>query len=925
MRTFTSGLFHSHAKARALLLVLTSLFAFLCGASLRADQTTQLVLGSTITLSVSSNGTPPFSYQWRKNGANIPGANSASLALSNVSAADAGNYSVIVSNSAGSTTSDLAIVTAPSIPVIPPAILTQPSSQTVIPDGEDGVLLSVTASGSVPLTYQWKKNGADIPSATESSLSIDPVAAVDFGNYTVVVSNSAGSVESNPAQITDATIPPSFSSQLIGQTVTTGSTVTFSLVAGGTAPLSYQWRINGTNLANSAVVSGATSPTLTLTGVTPTYSALYSVIATNSAGSVSSNSATLLVNDPPPVVPPTPPTPENPNPPPVSQDVAPAFTTQPISREAAIGEVVSFSASVSARPNATYRWQKDGIDLFSVGTVSGADTPVLTLFGVRTTDAGTYRLIATNSVAATTSSPATLVVKSIQVPTIITQPVAQQANVGSVAFFTVAVSAFPAPTYQWRKNGVNLSNGGNITGANRPTLAVSNLASSDAGTYSVVITNEAGSATSNNAALSTDGTPVFTGQPMITSQPPPTTVASAGSIVQLAVTVAGDPVPTVQWRRDGIPLTNGGIVSGATSTILTLTGVTTADAGAYSVVATNSLGSVTSSSFNLSVQAGNVWNQPVTSGKDVALSSPGASGNIQWQISTNSGATWTNLAADSTYSGVTTNTLHIANASPSLNTALFRLVTVADGETTVLHSARLNVVNAFVPFPVALAADALGNLYVADANNDTIGKINVASQIVTLAGTAGQTGTADGTGSAARFNDPSGVAAASDGTLAVADKANGTIRVISPSGAVSTLRLDHPAWQCRWHRHQRHLFLAQQHFARFRRQSLRGRLDEPYDPQGDSGRRRDDPGRCRRTGRHQRWHGQRRTFQQPHRHRSGRWRQPLRGRHRQQPYPQGVSNRRRDYRRRPGWRHRHHRRRGQPRSLQSACRRGRGQ
>src|SRR5690606_23450981 len=139
-------------------------------------------------------------------------------------------------------------------------------------------------------------------------------------------------------------------------------------------------------------------------------------------------------------------------------------------------------------------------------------------------------------------------------------------------------------------------------------------------------TNDAGSATSKNAALTTDGTPVFTGQPMFTSQPPATTVASTGAIVQLVVTVAGDPIPTVQWRRNGIPLTNGGIVSGATSTVLTLTGVTAADAAAYSVVATNSLGSVTSNSFNLTVLASNVWNQPVTTGKDVALSAPDATG-----------------------------------------------------------------------------------------------------------------------------------------------------------------------------------------------------------------------------------------------------------------------------------------------------------
>jgi hypothetical protein len=136
---------------------------------------------------------------------------------------------------------------------------------------------------------------------------------------------------------------------------------------------------------------------------------------------------------------------------------------------------------------------------------------------------------------------------------------------------------------------------------------------------------------------------------------------------------------------------------------------------------------------------------------------------------------------------VTSNTLRIAHISSALNTVLYRLVTITDGKTTVLHSARLSVADAFVPFPVAVTTDSSGNLYVADVSRDTVEKINISSQVTTLAGSAGQAGTANGSGASARFNDPSGLSAGFDGTLAVADKANGTIRLVSPTGVVSTL------------------------------------------------------------------------------------------------------------------------------------------
>lgn len=740
--------------------LLTGALALLPVLHVQADQATQIVPGTTITLSVTVSGTAPFSFQWKRNGSNIGGATGPSYSMPNVSNANIGEYSVEISNSAGSTLSDYAVVTAAQI-VYPPAIISHPASQTVFPGGI--AVMSVSANGSTPLSYQWRKDGVDLPGETEDKLYLDSITSQDFGAYTVVVSNSAGSVTSEPATITDATIPPSFSTSLSSQTALVGETVKFSAEANGTAPFTYQWRKDGINLSNGANVSGATTPTLTLSNLSAGSAGVYSLTVSNSAGANTTNGATLTVTQPP-----------------VSNQ-GPEFILHPISKTVAYGETVTLIGEIKALPTATYRWRKNGEDLIDVGGVTGSRTSVLTIYGANFAHMGTYTLVATNGLGSATSNAAELIVTLNKAPYFTTQPVSQAASAGQLSFFTAAAEGHPRPTYQWRRNGTDLRNGGNITGATSNTLVISNVSTTDLQTYTVVATNSVGSTTSQEVTLGGNGAPV------ITTQAPALTVASTGSVVTLSVQVGGSPTPTVQWKKGGTNLSNGGNVSGVTSTTLTLSGVTSADAGVYSVQATNSQGSVQSNNYEVSVLGANVVNQTVTSGKDVTLASPSATGSLRWQVSNAQGANWTDLSDNGTYSGTSTNALKIAAPASSLNGNLYRLVNTAGGTTTVVYSARLNVANAFLPFPVALATDTAGNLFVADASNDTIHKIDGASQISVLAGTAGQVGTVDGTGAAARFNDPSGVSVSFDNVVTVADKANATIRQITSGGVVTTL------------------------------------------------------------------------------------------------------------------------------------------
>lgn len=189
----------------------------------------------------------------------------------------------------------------------------------------------------------------------------------------------------------------------------------------------------------------------------------------------------------------------------------------------------------------------------------------------------------------------------------------------------------------------------------------------------------------------------------------------------------------------------------------------------------------------LTVSPASITSQTATTGHNTTLSVPSATGALQWRISTDFGSTWTNLANDSSYRGVNSNTLTITGVTAALNTTLYLLVSTNNGATTYPCMIKLLVRPNFLPYPTAIAIDNQNHLFVADANSDTINLISSESVVSVFAGTTGQTGTADGIARAARFNNPSGLAIATDDRLIVTDTANATLRLIATDGAVSTI------------------------------------------------------------------------------------------------------------------------------------------
>jgi uncharacterized delta-60 repeat protein len=156
--------------------------------------------GNSVTLTCTALGTPPFSYEWQKDGfaladsGSIAGARTVALTLGRVLGSDSGLYRVVISNVFGSVTSNPAMLT-----VLDPVIASHPSPQAL--RAGEVLSLRVTAVGTAPLAYRWFFNGTPLAGETAATLLIPSVQLTNAGSYDVVVSNALGSVRSWPASV----------------------------------------------------------------------------------------------------------------------------------------------------------------------------------------------------------------------------------------------------------------------------------------------------------------------------------------------------------------------------------------------------------------------------------------------------------------------------------------------------------------------------------------------------------------------------------------------------------------------------------------------------------------------------------------------------------------------------------------------------
>jgi hypothetical protein len=241
--------------------------------------------GAIVFLNAAATGAGPIAYQWRKNGANIPGATTSSFFVGVTTVASSGTYECVATNGCGATVSNPAVVTVNGAPVV----TTPPSSVAVCPGDPAAFVVVVTATSP---SYQWRKNGTNIPGATASTYAIAAASASDVASYDCVISSPCGSSTSSSAALT-LNVAPSFTSHPIGASLCSGGGVVLNAAAVGTPPPTYQWRKNG------SPIGGATGSSYALPAATGSDSGTYDCLATNPCGSVASNAAVVLVQTAP--------------------------------------------------------------------------------------------------------------------------------------------------------------------------------------------------------------------------------------------------------------------------------------------------------------------------------------------------------------------------------------------------------------------------------------------------------------------------------------------------------------------------------------------------------------------------------------------------------------------------------------------------
>ncbi|MBA4149314.1 MAG: immunoglobulin domain-containing protein [Verrucomicrobia bacterium] len=250
--------------------------------------------GSTVTLTVQASGAPALGYQWLLNGTDLAGATANTLSFADVQSNDTGSYSVVVSNIWGIAISSNAILAV----VIPPVIAQQPGD-VFVAIGENATF-TVEASGDGPFEYQWFFNGTAIEGATGSSYTRFNAQPEDAGPYLVQVANASGVTSSSNALLRLSNLP-FIVHQPQNQVGNLGGTAAFTVTASGDEPLSYRWQRDGVELVDDETVSGANTPTLTLSSLAITDAASYNVLVANSFATISSSNAVLRLASTEPV------------------------------------------------------------------------------------------------------------------------------------------------------------------------------------------------------------------------------------------------------------------------------------------------------------------------------------------------------------------------------------------------------------------------------------------------------------------------------------------------------------------------------------------------------------------------------------------------------------------------------------------------
>lgn len=610
--------------------------------------------GSPVSFTVVAVDSGAMTYQWQLNGTDILGATSATLTLSNPRSTDSGTYTVNITGPNGTTTSTaahLAVAASGGLvwqsydqsgnrisadaaqftPSTGTYTLTIPANTvyTFVTKSFVPLVLSKPASGSnnLPVSFSmlasggYGTNGSVQFHYTGFGLFNDggtaPAAA---GNFTddkglwIELYQSANAVSMKPQSVTstvpncpvnlmalninspygmgtgtggnlgtindgvlvDMTVRPSASTS--GQ-VTLGTSSSSAATSGGVL---LDHATGGTTLNRRVYSSGSTGLSVASTSITFNEFGYQFDNATASDVTIQLSNFSGIT-------------------------IAPYFTTQPQAHGTfTVGDTVTLATTAVGA--SSYQWQistDGGTTFVNIDTTANpsAATATLTLSNAQTSDSAIYQLVATNAAGSTTSVQTTVVVTTTPfAPVIEVQPMGATKLAGSSFALSVTASASVPATYQWYKDG------NAVSGGTSGTLSFASLAPTDAGNYTVTITNGLGSATSNAATLVVQYVPIITAQPTGAN-------VSAGSPVTLSVTVDALPAATYQWKKNGVA------IGGATSSTYMIASAAATDTANYTVTVTNLAGNVTSSIAAVNVLSSSL---AVSSSSVISATSGGA-------------------------------------------------------------------------------------------------------------------------------------------------------------------------------------------------------------------------------------------------------------------------------------------------------------
>jgi predicted secreted protein len=562
------------------------------------------ITGNATSFTAAASGFPTPGFQWQistdggvtwanlTDGGNISGSATATLSLSNTTAALNGNqFRALAINVAGTGTTTPAILAVQ----FPPQITTQPIDFALI--SGNTAAFNVVASGNPSPAFLWQlstdggttwgnlADDGNVTGSATANLSVANTTAAMLGNqFRAVATNTLGFDTSTAANLT-VNSAPAITTQPANQTVITGNTATFTAAASGFPAPVFQWQIyiggNDTpwaNLTDGGDISGSATATLSLSNTTNALNgSQYRALASNFVDTAATDTVTLTV-------------------------LVPAqITTQPVNAVVLSGNSATFTVTVTGNPAPGFQWYFNKKLVASNGTSS-----TLIIANVTSASVGNYTVVVANGIGSPVTSAIATLALGVS-PKVTTSPASVTVTVGQSASFKVAASGTLPPTFQWQistdgGNGwSNLTEGSGFSGVTSSNLMVNNTTiDQSADQFRALAINAFGTVSSKAATLTIDSPASVTG---LSASSGNSTVnnsgnltVSANSSVTFSVAATGNALK-YQWQL------NGKNISGATKATYTIAKAGAASDGNYTVSVSNPLNPKPTSAgpFTLSV------------------------------------------------------------------------------------------------------------------------------------------------------------------------------------------------------------------------------------------------------------------------------------------------------------------------------------